>query len=289
LTRLHRVESNCEGVAGVRLHTIAWEIDQPRCAILVIHGHGEHSGRYEDVAARMAERGCSLYAFDLRGHGRSEGRRGHARSFDVLLQDVDRLRNHVVGLTGASVPFVLLGQSLGGLIALRYQQEFAPPIHGLVLVAPWLATAMRIPRWKSLATPLLSRLLPALPFRTRLNPEHLSRDPAAVAAYRADPLVHDTITPRLFAEISTAMGQAFVRTERLAVPILLLVGEDDPIVDTPRSIAFARSLSSVDVSILSYPGLRHEPLHEPERGRVIRDIAAWLDRRLPSAVPNRQP
>jgi alpha-beta hydrolase superfamily lysophospholipase len=111
---------------------------------------------------------------------------------DVLLQDVDRVRNHVVGLAGAGVPLVLLGQSMGGLIALRYQQEFAPPIHGLVLVAPWLATAMKVPRWKSLATPLLSRLLPALPFRTRLNPEHLSRDPAEVAAYRA---IHSCTIP----------------------------------------------------------------------------------------------
>jgi alpha-beta hydrolase superfamily lysophospholipase len=289
LTGFRRVESSCEGVGGIRLHTVAWEIDRPRCAILVVHGHGEHSGRYEDFAECMAERGCSVYAFDQRGHGRSEGRRGHARSMDVLLQDVDRVRNHVAGLAGAGVPLVLLGQSMGGLIGLRYQQEFAPPVNGLVLVAPWLATAMKVPRWKSLATPLLSRLLPALPFRTRLDPEHLSRDPAEVAAYRDDPLVHDTITPRLFSEIAMAMGQAPVRAERLRVPVLLVVGDDDPIVDTPRSLAFVRSLSTVDVSILCYRGLRHAPLHEPERGRVIRDIAAWLDGRLPPAVPNRQP
>lgn len=273
-------EGAFDGVGGVRLHLRAWEVARPRASILLVHGLGEHSGRFAALAAAMAEAGWSSYAVDLRGHGRSEGRRGFASSFGVLLQDVDRFRRQAAGLLDADVPCFLLGQSMGGLIALRYEQEFRPGFRGVVLVSPWLATVMPVSSWKTRIAPLLSRLLPALPFRTGLEAEHLSHDRTVVEAYRSDPLVHGTITPRLFLEVSAAMGQAFQRGERVSAPLLLLLGGDDPLVDMPRSVAFGRSLAAVDVTIRVFPGFFHEPLNEVGRGEVLRELRDWIAARL---------
>jgi alpha-beta hydrolase superfamily lysophospholipase len=275
-----RTMSSFEGVRNVRLQLRAWEVPAARCAMLVVHGHGEHSGRYEAFAEDMAGDGCSVYAFDLRGHGRSEGRRGHARSFDTLLQDVDRFRHTVEGLVEPGTPLFLLGQSLGGLVALRYVQELQPPVRGVVLVAPWLATAMPVPRWKTLLAPLMGKLIPTLPFHTRLDAAQLSHDPAVVQAYRDDRYVHDVITPRLFAGISAAMGLAFQHADRVLVPLLLLLPGGDRVVDTPRSLAFARALPTRNVTTHVFPGLRHEPLNELERDRVLRELRSWLNAQL---------
>jgi alpha-beta hydrolase superfamily lysophospholipase len=279
-----RTVGSFDGVGNVRLLLRAWEVDAARAALLVVHGHGEHSGRYEDFAARMGEAGFSVYAFDLRGHGRSEGRRGHARSFDVLLQDVDRFRREVEGLIAPGTPLFLLGQSLGGLIVLRYVQELQPPVRGAVLVAGGLAEARGVERWETLLAPLTAKLLPALPFHTRLRAEDLSHDPAVVQAYRDDRYVHDVITPRLFAGISTAMGLAFQHADRVRVPLLLLLPGDDRVVNTPRSLAFARALPARDVETRVFPRLRHEPLNEGERGRVIAELRTWLAARIAASA-----
>src|SRR5687768_10683451 len=113
-----------EGVGGLHLYYRAWESNQPRAALLVVHGLSDHSGRYEYFGHRMAGSGISVYSFDLRGHGLSEGRRGHADRFEVLLQDVDGFRREVDTITGGTLPLFLLGHSMGGLIALRYIEEY---------------------------------------------------------------------------------------------------------------------------------------------------------------------
>jgi lysophospholipase len=228
--------------------------------------------------------GVSAYALDLRGHGRSDGQRGHARSFGVLLQDVDRFRREVLGLIEPGTPLFLLGHSMGGLIALRYMEEYPTAFAGAIIVSPWLATAVQVPRWKvTLANPL-ARLAPALPFRAGVNPEHLSRDPRIVRAYEEDPLVHDRITPRLFTEMSTAMGQAFQRSDRIQRPLLFLLAGADRIVDTERTLAFARSLARSDIETHVYAGHFHEVLNEPGAETVRHDLLAWLAARTAEAT-----
>lgn len=277
---LRRGEGSLLGVQRVRLAYRTWEKPGARAALAVIHGLGEHSGRYEDFGARMAALGISTYALDLRGHGNSDGRRGHVPSFDVYLQEVDRFRREVEGLAAFRVPLFLLGQSMGGLIALRYQEEYPGRFRGAILCSPWLATAMPVPRWKIMASGLLNRVAPAMPFSHGLRPEHLSRDADAVEAYRTDPLVHGTITPRTFAEASTAMGLALQRSDRIADPLLFLLGGDDRIVDTNRTVRFARSLAAPDVTVRVFPGQYHELLNELERLQTYGHIRDWVMARV---------
>lgn len=267
------------GVGGLRLAYRAWEVPSARAALVLVHGIGDHSGRYAAFAERMASCGMSTYALDLRGHGLSDGRRGHVPAFDVYLQEVDRFRREVEGLADVHVPLFLVGQSMGGLIALRYQQEYNTRFRGAVIVSPWLATAMAVPRWKVMASSLASRVLPSLPFRTGIDPANISRDPEIVEAYRADPLVHDRITPRLFTEASSAMGMAFQRSDRLDEPMLFLLAGADRIVDTERSVRFARQLRG-DTTVQVVDGAYHDLLNEQAGTAVLRQVRDWVAARL---------
>jgi alpha-beta hydrolase superfamily lysophospholipase len=267
------------GAGKVRLAYRCWEGAARRAVLLVVHGLGEHSGRYDEFASRMASLGIATFAFDLRGHGLSDGRRGHVPRFDVYLEDLDRFRSEVFNLTGVRARPFLLGQSMGGLIALRYLQEFGSHVAGAVICSPWLATAMEVPRWKTLAAPLLARLLPTLPFRHGLAPEDLSRDPAVVEDYRADPLVHGRITPRTFAEVSAAMGLVPEHSEAITRPLLLLVGGADRVVDSGRTVAFAQALVTPEKTIHVFPGHLHELLNETDRAVTHGLVGEWISAR----------
>ncbi|HSK19893.1 MAG TPA: lysophospholipase [Longimicrobiales bacterium] len=277
---MKRSDGSILGVGGLRLAYRTWEPPKSRATIIVVHGLGEHSGRYREFAARMAGYGMSTFAMDLRGHGLSDGRRGHVPSFDVFLQELDRFRREVEGLADLHVPMFLLGHSLGGLIAVRYQEEYNTRFEGAIIISPWLATAMSVPRWKANAAQALSKLLPALPFSAGIRPEHVSRDPDIVEAYRADPLVHDRVTPRFFTEVSAAMGLALQRSDRIQEPLLFMAAGDDRLVDTERSLRFARSLTAPDLTVKVYPGHYHELLNELDRASIHREIRDWIAARV---------
>lgn len=273
---VRRSEGAFEGVGRLHLRYRTSEVPNPRAALLVVHGLGEHAGRYQQFADAMAAFGVSTYAYDQRGHGTSEGRRGHVTAFHVLMQDLDRFRREVSGLVELRVPLFILGHSMGGLVALRYLEEYDAPLSGAIIIAPWLGTAVDVPRWKITLASALTRVLPAVPFSHAVDPDALSRDPEIVRAYREDPLVHDRITPRFFTEVSSAMGLVLQHSDRIASPLLFMLPGADRVVDTQRTLAFARSISATDVSIQVYPGHFHELLNEPDRAAIVRDIRDWL-------------
>jgi alpha-beta hydrolase superfamily lysophospholipase len=266
------------GVNGLRLAYHSWEPppERTRARLVLVHGLGEHSGRYAEFGARMAAAGVATFAMDLRGHGLSDGQRGHVPSFDVLLQDLDRFHREVEGLTDARAPMFLLGHSLGGLIALRYQEEYDERFRGAIITSPWLATAMTVPRWKANLAHALAKFIPSLPLSSGIDPEHVSRDPDIVERYRTDPLVHDRITPRLFSEVSSAMGLVLQRSDRIREPVLFMVAGDDRLVDTDRSLRFARSISVTDLTVNVYPDHYHELLNEPDRAAIHGEIRDWI-------------
>lgn len=270
-----------EGVGRLRIHYRTWEVARPVAGIIVVHGIGEHIGRYEEFADTMAGYRVSTFGLDLRGHGMSEGRRGHVASFNVLLQDLDRFRREVQGLVDMSCPLFILGHSMGGLIVTRYLEEYDSGLLGGIIMSPWLATAMETPRWKVTLATTLNRFLPAFPFRTRLDAALLSHDAGEVTRYEEDPLVHDHITPRLFSEMSTAMGLALQRSERLNVPLLFLLSGADQLVDTDKAVAFARSLQALDVTVRVIPDTFHELLHEENRAERYAEIREWITKHLP--------
>lgn len=270
-----------EGVGRLRLHYRTWEAAAPRAAIVVMHGLFEHSGRYAELGEDMAGYGFSTFALDLRGHGASAGRRGHIRSFDVLIQDLDRFRREVQGLVPVDLPLFLVAHSMGGLIGLRYLEEYEAPFQGAVITSPWLATAVEIPRWQVLAANVLNRVLPALPFPGGVDAGLLSHDEERNDDYRNDPQIHSTITPRLFTEMTSAMEAVFRRGDRIDVPVLFLLAGSDRLVDTDRSLAFARSIPAPDITIDVLEGYYHEVLQERGRGAVTAEIRDWISDHLP--------
>ncbi|MGQ0562051.1 MAG: lysophospholipase [Gemmatimonadota bacterium] len=278
---IYEVDGRIEAVGGLSLYYQGWEADEPKAAILVVHGLAEHGGRYAGVGRRMAGFGISTYAVDLRGHGLSDGRRGHVDRFELLLQDIDRFRREIEGGLEAELPLFALGHSMGGLIVARYIEAYGARFAGAILTSPWLATAMPIPRWKVLAANVLKKLLPALPIDAGINEKYLSHDPGVVARYRDDPLVHGKITPRMFAEVSTAMGLVMQRADQIRIPLLFLLAGDDRLVDTRKSEAFARTLKTPDVTIRVMADYYHEVLKDHDRALAAHEIRDWILARLP--------
>jgi alpha-beta hydrolase superfamily lysophospholipase len=249
-----------------------WQVADPRAALLVVHGIGEHSGRYQHVGRFFAERGVDVVGFDNRGFGRSGGRRGHVERFDVYLDDIeDRLTER----RSLGVPVVLLGHSLGGLMAASYLVSDRPQPGLAVLSSP--ALAAEVPRWQRVAAPVLGRLRPTMFFPAEIEGDGLSRDPEVQRAYATDPLLVAGATAGLGNAIFRAMERVNAGLERLRVPTYVLHGDADPVVP----ISASRPLASLDpVTYRVWPGLRHECLNEPEQDQVMGEVDAWLGERL---------
>jgi len=266
---------------GVPLFVQHWPAEAPRAALLVVHGLGEHGGRYAALARDLAPRGISVSAMDLRGHGRSGGPRAYARRFEVLVDDMERVRREVVATRFAHLPVFLLGHSLGGLIALRWLEAHpGAGLAGAILSAPLLGVKKEAARWKAALSGVLSKLLPRLPIANEIDPAELSSDPAYVRSYREDPLVHARITPRLYTEMTAAIGDAVAERARLALPLLFLVPGADSIVREEETLRFASGLTG-DVTVRRYPGFRHESLNERDRAQPVGDVVRWIEARIP--------
>lgn len=269
---------------GVRLFHQSWSAaGDPRAVVLVSHGHGEHGGRYAELARHLAGRGMTVHAIDHRGHGRSGGPRGHVDRFGDYVRDVEDWRRAVTAKLPPQTPVFLLGHSLGGLIAIRHLQTHpGAGFRGAVLSAPLLGIAVQAPRWKVALSGLFSRILPRLPFSNELDPSMLSTAPGYVDAYRADTLLHPTITPRLYTEMVGAMDDAFGAPDSLRVPLLVLAPTGDRVV-APEAVARFASACLGEVEVKRYEGFQHEALNEAERHRVIEDVAGWLEGKLAGA------
>lgn len=269
-----------EGVAltadGLALRTRRWRPAGPAWAtLLLVHGLGEHAGRYDQVARQMAGAGIDVHAYDHRGFGASGGRRAYVARWTDLHDDLEaRLAD--ARASNASLPLVMYGHSMGGLIALGY--ALADPQRPLpdlvVLTSPGLDST--VARWKQAAAPLLGRIAPRLRVPNGFRPGDLSRDPAVDERVAADPLCIGSSTTRLGAEAFTE--QARVRAllsarDPLPVPTYVVHGSDDPIVPAASSEVLAE-LPNVVRRV--YPGLRHETHNEPEGPTVVADTIAWL-------------
>lgn len=266
---------------GVPLFVQHWTAEAPRAALFVVHGLGEHGGRYAALARDLVPRGISVSAMDLRGHGRSGGPRAFARRFEVLVDDLERVRREVVAAHFAGLPVFLLGHSFGGLVSIRHLQAHPDAFRGAILSAPLLGVAVKAARWKVAASGVLSKVVPWLPISNEIRPEELSSDPAYVRAYREDPLVHTKITPRLYTEFMAHIGHAVRDRDRLPRPLFFVAPTADTVVDAEAVRRFAEGLSG-DVTYRRYEGFRHESLNERERDRVVGDVAGWMDEVLKS-------
>jgi len=268
-----------EGAGGVRLFFRIREPDDSRGRLLVVHGLGEHSGRYDRVADCALSAGLTFCAMDLRGHGRSQGLRGHARSFDRLLQDLDRFRRRS-GNGGSTGPIFLLGHSLGGLVVGRYVQEFGfSDLAGAILVAPFVGLAMRPPAWKLRLGGLADRLAPALRLDNGIRSQDLFRQAEERERYDGDPLVHHRISARLWGEMRRNAAVLSRKAEQSRTPYLFQLPGDDRVVNSGASLEVAERLGGKS-RVLEYDGAFHDLYHDPVSERASADLVEWIRRRV---------
>jgi alpha-beta hydrolase superfamily lysophospholipase len=259
-----------DGLAQLRRH---WPARRPvRAALLLVHGLGEHSGRYEHVGSFLAERGIDVLGFDNRGFGHSGGRRGHVDRFEDYLDDVEDL---LAERRRLSLPVVLFGHSLGGLIVARYLVEHRCRPDLAVLSSPALAAGL--PWWKRLAAPILGRIAPWLQLPSPVEGALLSRDPVVGERYATDPLVVRGATAGLSRVLFEAMAVTVRGLDRITVPTYVVHGQDDSLVPASTSEVLE---ALPDVTRRCYQDLLHECFNEPERQVVLDDLAYWLDEQL---------
>jgi alpha-beta hydrolase superfamily lysophospholipase len=265
-----------EGTLPSGQYWAGWTVDAPVAVVLLVHGLHEHGGRYGHVAERLARAGYATYAVDHPGHGRSPGVRGNIGSMSATVAGVGQLVE-LAAERHPGAPLFVYGHSLGGLIALQYLTGTPDDrIRGAVISAPALDTSSASGVQKVVA-PVLSRLVPDLGVLA-LDAETISRDPAVVAAYRADPLNHTgKVRARTGTEMMTAAAAMPERLRSLTMPVLVLHGSADRLVPPAASELVPAHAGSTDVTRTVYPGLYHEPHNEPEQEQVLDDVVAWLD------------
>lgn len=243
--------------------------------MVLIHGFAEHSGRYQELAAFLAARGSAVHGLDLRGHGRSDGRRGYVRTFDEFLDDVGRFVE-LVREEHPDVPITLVGHSMGGLITAAFLVERRPRIASAVTSGAALAVA-GVSRSRRALARMLGRLWPRLPMPAGLDPNGLSRDPEVVRRYLEDPLVFRNMTAGLGAALMDAARRTAQRGAEVQVPLLMLHGEEDPLCSVLGSREFYDEVATAGSALRIYPGLRHEIFNEPERHQVYGDLWRWME------------
>lgn len=260
-----------ETVGGTPELVRRWEPDGPAYAtVIVVHGLGDHSGRYEAIGSGLAERGCAVVSFDLIGHGASGGRRGHVDEWHRYLDQVERHAD----AARADGAVVVMGHSMGGLVALDYTLSDHHDPDLLVLSAPSLTGGRA---WQRLLAPVLAKIAPTLTIPTVFEGHQLSRDPAVGEAYFDDPKVLTKATARLGASILETGDRCRARIGELTVPTLVLHGGDDTIVPPTASLPLA---DSPMVERRLYPRLRHELFNEPEGEELLAEVAEWIRRRV---------
>jgi len=265
----------CEGALSARLFYRHLAAKEARAQLVVIHGFGEHSGRYEPFMRAMADRGLSTLAIDYRGHGRADGRRGHVNRFEEYLGDVDCAVTLAAKLE-ADVPQVLLGHSIGGLIlAHRLQRPVSPRVVGGVMSSPSLGFKLQVSAWKDAVGTAAASLWPSLTLDAGVDASLLSHDPAVVEAYEKDPLVVREVTARWYHEAQEAQKLAMTGAGFISLPLLVMHAGDDQIADPVVSRTFAESVPTATYE--EFPGMYHELLNETERDKVFETLSGFVD------------
>lgn len=299
-----------EAADGTTLVLYRWGRKPGVGTAILVHGLGEHAGRYGQVAERLGGLGWEVVGYDHRGHGRSGGDRGRLRRDDDLIRDLTAVVDRVgadalpgpaarggaesgaggsagedaggdAGSGASRPPLLLLGHSMGGVVAARFVAEAVRPVELLVLSSPALDAGLSAPR--RLLVRLARRFAPDLVMGNGLDPSGISRDPEEVRAYREDPLVHDRISPRLASFVMEGGPRVLKEAPNWSVPTLLLWAGDDVFVGPEGSAALARTAPAGVVSAHRFPEHRHELFNEVDREAVFDVLEGWLRRMTPGA------
>lgn len=262
-----------------------WESTLPeasvptRAHLAIVHGYADHAGRYRKTIEDLAAQGIAVHAFDYRGHGQSDGRRGHCDQFSEFLDDLELFWGRVQERAGGQRTF-LLGHSHGGLMSVLFAAQKPAGLAGLVLSGPYLGLAVKANPVQVIAGRAIAKLLPWLPQKLPLPPDTLTRDEAVQRLVAEDPLYNRTLTVGWFVQAESAQKQALTLGPALTGPLLTFFGAEDQVASTGTTKEFFATVASSDKRMKEYAGMRHECLNEIGREQVVRDIASWISERL---------
>jgi alpha-beta hydrolase superfamily lysophospholipase len=269
---------------GLRLHCEHFAASgTTRAAVVMVHGFSSHCGPFREVARALADAGFAVTGFDLRGHGRSQGRHGYVKRFADYGDDLHRVLEHA-RQRSPGAPLAVAAHSMGVTVTLDYLLRGVGSFDALVAAAPYLDLKMPVPLYKRGISPVMGVLWPTLTMANQISPELVTRSPEVWEDIRKDALVHHVATPRWFNEVRAVQARLRASAAQLKVPTFMPVAGDDRLVDAGASVAFARAAGSI-VELRVYDDLFHEIYLEPERALVIADVVTWLSRRFGGTGP----
>jgi alpha-beta hydrolase superfamily lysophospholipase len=265
---------------GIQLFWRSWSVDDDRRrgAVMLMHGYGEHSGRYDHFATALARYGYNVMAIDARGHGRSTGTRAHVVRYHDYVSDLAILKRHIEG-RWPHLPLFVFGHSNGGLIALRYALSHPTRVKGFIVTSPLCGIAVKVNPVTALAGEMMSKLKPDFSLPSGLEPSAVCKNACVVEHYGKDPLVLSVATARWFTEANAAMADTLARAAEIDQPFLWLISGNDQVVDATAAEKLFHRLGSHDRELEIYPDLYHEILNEEVWGDIVGRIVGWMDDR----------
>lgn len=277
---MDNISGTITGLGGLELFWQAWLPGTPKAFVLIVHGFGEHSGRYGNVVDTLVPRDFGVYALDHRGHGRSQGLQGHVDSFHDYVEDVRNFFTAVVQPAAGETPIFLLGHSMGSIIAMNYVAAYSGGLKGYILSGTGALSPASGGRVLQGITAFLSGIAPRARIKFPLAPEFISRDEEVVAAYKADPLVHNKISFRLAQGMNASLAAGSTAIAAVQLPVLIQCGSEDESFAGQQQLF--DSLQSKDKTLKIYEGYKHEVYNElpADRQRALEDLAAWLNQQL---------
>ena len=268
---------------NVRLSARIETPPQPRGCIVISHGFGEHCGRYDKLVHTLTAIGLTTVRYDVRGHGHSGGKRGHASSYEMYLNDL----NQVIELArdvAPELPTFLFGHSMGGALVLNYALHRGGNLAGVIASGPWLRLAFQPPAWKVLLARLVAGIAPAMRMPTNLDITKLSHDPEVAKSIEHDSLTNPVISAAAFLALIEAGNDALAHARALRPPLLLMHGGDDAVTDIRASEAFFAAAGAGDKTFKRWDGMFHETLNEISSEPVYQLIVDWLKPRLAASI-----
>ncbi len=266
---------------GTSIYWKGWVPDHsPKGVVHVIHGYAEHIDRYGNVIGELLPAGYAVFGNDHRGHGKSEGKRGHVGSFQEFIDDEKQFRREVIQMRFPEIPYFVLGHSMGSLIAMNYVEQNSVGVKGLVLSGTGSEPGTDIPKALLTVTNILSKILPSVHVKSPLPPEFISRDMDVVRAYIDDPLVYNVITPRLAHEMNRYVVIGAQNAFKIQIPVLIQLGSRDTAFSGQKELF--EMIGAKDKTFKLYEGLKHEVYNElaADRIKVLADLRSWLDGHL---------
>lgn len=271
------------GKGGIEIFFQKWIAVNAKAVIILVHGLGEHSGRYENLLKSLEDKKISLFAIDHRGHGKSDGKRGHIDSFMDYVYDL-KLFLEFIKEENKGLPVIVFGHSLGGVIAAKYAMTYPDDLSMLVISSPGFAPAFKVPAWKTGIASFFSSRISSLTFPNGLSAADLSHNADTVTAYENDPLVHNKVTARFIVEFIRAGQECLNNAGSIKKPLLVFHGKEDHIADYKASEQFYNDTSSNNKKLFIFEGLYHETMNETdeERTKVLNDVTGWILKNIDS-------